>query len=167
MLEPAPRSHFHAKSCFSTNEKRFGVDFKLRTPPAKQQGPRRQRQARPSLPSGDQRVRGEKDKRGFAEQRRIAAVVCSPRRVYLSRMWLPEWSFELWVTWGLGAYLPSWPRGDCWGCAQKAFSCQLLILHEGEHVWSGFQAHETRSKAAGPREPEAAQTLFALWRPEG
>ena len=103
MLGPAPRSHFHAKSCFSTKEKRFGVDFKLRTPPAKQQGPRRQRQARPSLPSGDQRVRGEKGKRGFAEQRRIADVVCSPRRVYLSRMQLPEWSFELWVRWGLGA----------------------------------------------------------------
>ena len=82
------------------------MDFKLRTPPAKQQGPRRQRQARPSLPSGDQRVRGEKGKRGFAEQRRIAAVVCSPRRVYLSRMQLPEWSFELWVTGGLGAELP-------------------------------------------------------------
>ena len=88
LLEPAPRSHFHAKSCFSTKEKRFGVDFKLKTPPAKQQGPRRQRQARPSLPSGDQRVRGEKGKRGFAEQRRIAAVVCSPRRVELSRMQL-------------------------------------------------------------------------------
>ena len=82
-------------------------------------------------------------------------------------MQLPEWSFELWVTWSLGAELPSWPRGDCWGCAQKAFSCQLLILHEGEHVWSGIQAQETTSKAAGPGEAEAAQTLFGLWRPEG
>ena len=49
---------------------------------------------------------------------------------------------------------------------QKVFSGQLLILHEGELVWSGIQAQETTSKAAGPREPEAAQTLFALWRPE-
>ena len=48
--------------------------------------------------------------------------------------------------------------------AQKAFSCQLLLLHEGEPVRSGFQAQETTSKGAGPREPEATQTLFALWR---
>ena len=51
--------------------------------------------------------------------------------------------------------------------AQKAFSYQLLLLHEAEHVWSGFPAQGTTSKAAGPREPEAAQTLFGLWRPEG
>ena len=44
-------------------------------------------------------------------------------------------------------------------CAQKAFSCQLLLLHEGEHVLSGSPAQETSSRAAGPREPEAAQTL--------
>ena len=50
--------------------------------------------------------------------------------------------------------------------AQKAFSWQLLLLHEGEPVWSGFPAQETTSKAAGPRQPEAAQTLFGLWRPE-
>ena len=79
------------------------MDFPLRGAPAKQQGPGSQRQPRPSVPSGDQRARGEKGKRGFAEQRRMAAEVCSPRRVYLSRMQLPEWSFELWVRWGLGA----------------------------------------------------------------
>ena len=84
-------------------ENTFGVGFKLMRPEAKQQGPGSLRQPRPSLPSGVQRDRGEKGKRGFAEQRRIAAVVCSPRRVYLSRMQLPEWSFELWVRWGLGA----------------------------------------------------------------
>ena len=142
------------------------MDFKLRTPPAKQQGPRRQRQARPSLPSGDQRVRGEKGKRGFAEQRRIAAVVCSPRRVYLSRMQLPEWSFELWVTWGLGADLPSLLRLFAVASLQKAFSGQLLYVHEGEQVWSGIQAQETTRKTAGPREAEAVQTIFGLWRPE-
>ena len=62
------------------------------------------------------------------------------------------------------------PAGSGWiagACAQKAFSCQHLFLQEGEKVWSGFPAQETTSKAAGPREPEAAQTLFALWRPEG
>ena len=52
-------------------------------------------------------------------------------------------------------------------CVQKAFSALLLFRHEGEHIWSGFKAQETSRKAAGPREPEAAQTLFGLWRPEG
>ena len=69
-------------------DNRFGVGFQLRRPPAKQQGPGSQRQPRPSVPSGDQRARGEKGKRGFAEQRHIAAVVCSPRRVELSRIQL-------------------------------------------------------------------------------
>ena len=41
--------------------------------------------------------------------------------------------------------------------AQKAFSCQLLLLHEEINHWSGFPSQETSSKAAGPREPEAAQ----------
>ena len=52
-------------------------------------------------------------------------------------------------------------------CAVKVFSCQLLLLPEGEHVWSGFPAQGTTSKAATPREPEAAETLFGLRRPEG
>ena len=31
---------------------------------------------------------------------------------------------------------------------------------EGEDIWSGFQATETTRQAAGPTEPEAAQTLL-------
>ena len=49
-------------------------------------------------------------------------------------------------------------------CAKKAFASHLLLVHEGEHFRSGFPAQETTSKSAGPREPEATQTLFALWR---
>ena len=44
-------------------------------------------------------------------------------------------------------------------CDQKAFFCKLLLRHEGQHVWSGFPAQETTSKAAVPREQEAVQTL--------
>ena len=51
-------------------------------------------------------------------------------------------------------------------CTQKAFSCQLLLLHEGEHVWSGYPAQDTTTKGAGAREPEAAHTLIGLRRPE-
>ena len=45
-------------------------------------------------------------------------------------------------------------------CANKAFSCQISLLPEGEHVWSWFQAAETTRQAAGLTEPEAAQTLL-------
>ena len=67
-----------------------------------QQGPGSQRQPRPSLAYGDPRARGEKGKRCFADERCIGVVVCSPRRVYLSRMQLSEPRFEPWVIWGLG-----------------------------------------------------------------
>ena len=167
MLGPALRRHFRAYPCLSTKENTFGVGFHLRRAPAKQQGPGSQRQPRPTLPSGDQRARGEKGQRGFAEQRCICTAICCPRRVDVYRMQLSEPRFEPWVRWGLRAEDPSWLTGIAGACAQNAFSCQLLLLHEGEDIWSGFPAQETSSKSAGPREPEAAQTLFGLWRPEG
>ena len=43
--------------------------------------------------------------------------------------------------------------------ANKAFSCPISLLPEGEPVWSWFQAQETTSQAAVPTEPEAAQTF--------
>ena len=75
-----------------------------------QQVPGSHRQPSPSFAYGDHRSRGEKGKHCFAEQRRIGAVVCSPRRVYLSRMQLSEPRLEPWVRWGLGAEFPSWLR---------------------------------------------------------
>ena len=51
--------------------------------------------------------------------------------------------------------------------AQKAFALPILLPHQGEPLGSGFQWPETPSKAAGPREPGAAQPRFALWRVEG
>ena len=44
--------------------------------------------------------------------------------------------------------------------AQKAFSWQLLLLHEGEHVWSGFTAQETTIKQGVPKEQELAQVIL-------
>ena len=41
----------------------------------------------------------------------------------------------------------------------KASSCEISLLREGEHVWSWFRAAETTSQAAVPTEPEAAQTF--------
>ena len=121
----------------------------------------------PIWPMETQWLGVEKGQRCFAEQRRIGAVVCSPTRVKVSRMQLPARSLERSLRYGLGAEVPSYLCGIHGAYAQKAFSCQVLLLHEGEHVWSGLQAHDTTTKAAGAREPEAAQTLFGLWRPEG
>ena len=51
--------------------------------------------------------------------------------------------------------------------ANKAFSCPISLLPEGELVWSWFQAHETTSKAAVPTEPEAAQKVLGPSGAEG
>ena len=51
--------------------------------------------------------------------------------------------------------------------AQKAFPRPILLPHEGEPVGSVIRVPETPSKAAGPRDPGAAQLRFALWRGEG
>ena len=51
--------------------------------------------------------------------------------------------------------------------AQKDFALPILLPHEGEPVGSGFRAPETPSKAAGPREPGAAQPRIALGRAQG
>ena len=49
---------------------------------------------------------------------------------------------------------------------QKAFARPILHPHEGEPVGSVIRVPETPSKAAGPRDPGAAQLSFALWRAE-
>ena len=36
----------------------------------------------------------------------------------------------------------------------------MSLVHEGDHIWSGFQARESVSKSAVHREQEAAQTLL-------
>ena len=51
--------------------------------------------------------------------------------------------------------------------AQKAFARPILFPHEGVPMGSVIRVPETPSKAAGPRDPGAAQLSFALWRAEG
>ena len=45
--------------------------------------------------------------------------------------------------------------------AEKVFARPIPSPQEGEHIGSVFQAPENPNKAAGPREPEAAQPRFA------
>ena len=129
------------------------MGFRLSRPPAKQQGPGSQRQPKTSLAYADERARAEKGKRCFAEQRRIGAVVCSPRRVYLSRMQVSEPPFEPWVRWVLCVELPNWLRWFEASCTQKACSCKLLLLHEGETFGVCFNLgdHQQSSRAQGVR----------------
>ena len=94
-------------------------------------------------------------------------MLCCPRRVSLCRMQLPESPFGPSLRRGLGPELPSWLRGMAGGWVQKAFAHPILLPHEGEPVGIGFRALDTTSKAAGPREPGAAQPRFALWRAQG
>ena len=44
--------------------------------------------------------------------------------------------------------------------ANRAASCQISILREGEDIWSWFQAAETISQAAVPTEPLASHSLL-------
>ena len=130
------------------------MGFRLRRPPANQQGPGSQRQPRPSLAYGDQRTGAEKGKRCFAEQRRIGAVVCSPRRVYLSGMQLPEWRLEWSMRGGLGAELPSWLRADCWGLRPEAIfmpSPASPRMKRGLEWISSSGHHQQSSRAHGDR----------------
>ena len=166
-MGPMRRRHFPAKSCFSTKENTFGVGFKLTILPQKQQGPGSQRQPRPSLAYGVQSVRGEKGQRCFAEQRRIGAVVCSPTRVYLSRMQLPAWSLERSLRCGLGSELPSWLQGDCRDlhpegiflptpASPRRRTCLEWISRSGEHQQS--------SKAQGARgSPDPIWPMETQW----
>ena len=51
--------------------------------------------------------------------------------------------------------------------AQKAFARPILFPHEGVPMGSVIRVPETPSKAAGPRDPWAAQPHIAIWRAQG
>ena len=169
LMGPGRRRPSHAQSCFPTKENTLGVAFRLRRTPTKQQGPGSQRQPSPALPNGERPAGCEKGLRCFPEQSRGGAGVCSPRS--FSCPFADCRAQELgWCRWGDGSswcavQLDSGGIAGAW--AQNAFARPILLPHEGEHIGSGFQAPENPNKAAGPREPEAAQPRFALWRAQG
>ena len=75
-LETGRRRPSRTQSCFPTKENMLGVGFGCRRPPAKQQGPRSQRQPSPASPYAERRAGGENGLRSFPERRRVRAVVC-------------------------------------------------------------------------------------------
>ena len=94
-------------------------------------------------------------------------MVCCWRRVSLCRVQLPEARFGSPLRRDFGAERPSWLGGMAGDWAQKAFAHPILFPHEGEPVWSVIRVQETPSKAAGPRDPGAAQPRIALGRAQG
>ena len=78
---PGRRRSSHAQSCFPKKENTLGVGFRLRRPPAKQQGPGSQRQPSPALPEIQRRARSENSLRCFPQQRRGGAGVV-PRGMF-------------------------------------------------------------------------------------
>ena len=121
----------------------------------------------PALPDGERMAGVENGLRCFPEPRPLGAVVSCLKRVSLCRMQLPEARFGSPLRRGLGTERPSWLRGHDWCLGAEAFARPILLPKEGDAVGSGFLLPETSSKAAGPRDPRAAQFRFALWRTEG
>ena len=93
----------------------------------------------------------------FAAQGEFPFAECSSQKLFLGRRC--HGSSALIGRAGSG--------GKAGAMAQKPFANPILLAHEGEPDGSGFWAPETPSKAAGPRDPGAAQPRFAQWRAEG
>ena len=166
-LETGRRRPSPTQSCFPTKENMLGVGFGCRRPPAKQQGPRSQRQPSPASPYAERRAGGENGLRCFPEPRRVGAVVGCPRRLSLCTMQLPEARFGPSVRRGLGAERPSWLRGHGWGLGAEGLRAPNPASPRrrtrGEWVsGTGDPQQSSRAQGAG-----AAQARFALWRAEG
>ena len=138
----------HVPSCFPVKENTWGVGFRLRRPPAKQQGSGSQRQLSPALPDVQWRAGCLNGLRCFPEQRCGGAGVCCPKSV--SSPFADCSAQELgWCRWGDGASGLSGPAGlggHCWVFAQKAFTHPIMLPRKGEYIGCGFQAPETPSK---------------------
>ena len=138
------------------------MDFQLRILPPKQQGPGSQRQPRPSLVYGDQRARGEKGKRGFAEQRCICAAVGSPRRVEVSRMQLSEPRFEPWVRWASVQSSLVGSEGLLVPASRRHFCANSCISTRPTTFGVGFQLRRPPAKQQGPGSQGSPDPLWPM-----
>ena len=166
-MGPGRRRPSRAQSYFPKKENQWGVGFGHWRPPAKQQGPRSQRQPSPASPYAERRAGGENGLRCFPERRRVRAVVCCPRRVSLCRMQLQEARFGAFGARGSHAARPSWLRGHGWAQGAEGLRAPNPASPRRRTRWEWVSAPETPSKAAGPRDPGAAQPRIALGRAQG
>ena len=162
LLGPGRRRPSHAQLCLPRKENTSGVVFRLRRPPANQQGPGCQRQPSHALPEVQRRPRCKNGLHCFPEQWRGGADV-APRGAFPVPLQTAPPRSSVGAVGEPGprccaAHLGSGGIAGAW--AKKAFACPVLLPQEGEHFGGGFQAPETPSKAAGPREPEAAHPRF-------
>ena len=143
------------------------MGFGRRRPPANQQGPGSQGQPSPALQYGERRAGGEKKIGGAPSRERegmwvVAGRVktkaeCGSQKLLLGCRC--DGASALSGRAGSGGMAGVW--------AKKDLARPILLAHERESVWSVIRVPETPSKAAGPREPGAAQPRFALWTAEG
>ena len=94
-------------------------------------------------------------------------MVCCWRRVSLCRMQFPEARYVPSLRRGLGAERPSWLRGHGWGLGAEGLRAPNPASPRRRTRWEWVSAPETPSKAAGPRDPGAAQPRIALGRAQG
>ena len=166
-LGPGRRRLSRAQSCIPREGEPVGSAFRVPETPRKAAGPRDPGAAQPRTPYGERRAWGENGLHCFPEPRRVGGVVCCPRRVSLCRMQLPEALFGPSLPRVLSAERPSWLRAHGWGHGAESFRKPNPTCPQSRTRVECFRPPETPSKAAGPRDPGAAQPRFALWRAEG
>ena len=139
----------------------FGVGFRLRRPPAKQQGPGSQRQPSPALPDVQWRAGCLNGLRCFPEQRRGGAGVCCPKSV--SSPFADCSAQELgWCRWGDRASRLSGPAGlggHCWGICAKGLRTPNHASPQRRIHWvwvSGSRDPQQREGPGSPRQPSPA-----------
>ena len=123
LLGHGRRRPMHVPSCFPVKENTWGVGFRLRRPPAKQQGSGRQGQPSPALPDGERRALCENGLHCFPEQRRGLGlfVLCEERFLPLCRLQPPGARLVQLGRCGLGSQRPSLPRGSLLWLGQRRF----------------------------------------------
>ena len=166
-MGPGRRRPSRTQSYIPKKENQWGVGFGRWRPPAKQQGPGSQGQPSPALPYGEggagaktacvafwfRRALGV----WFAARGEFPFAECSSQKLVLGRSC--HGSSALSGRAGSGGMAGTW--------AQKPFAHPILHSPRRRTRGECFRPPETPSKAAGPRDPGAAQPRFALWRAEG
>ena len=137
--------------------------------PQQREGPGSPRQPIPAFPDVQRQSGCENGLRYFLEQRRGGAGI-APRGMFPVPLQTagPRNSVGAFGELGPWCGLAQLHLGCIPGAwAKKAYARSILLPREGEHVGSGIQAPKTPCKAAGLREPEAAQPGFAGLRAGG